>query len=62
MGKAIYFSDEELVELEQALIGHSDGALDESMPTIESSALKVGLALDRPWAIKEQATAVVKKA
>jgi len=54
MGKAIYFTDEELGELEQALIGHSDGAMDKFMPVIESAALKVGLGLERPWALEKQ--------
>lgn len=55
MGKAIYFTDDQLIEIEQALIGHSDGAHEESIPTIDAVYFKIGLALERPWAKKQEA-------
>lgn len=61
MGKSIYFSDNELIEIEQALIGHSDGAMQEYEPVIDAAYLKVGLALERPWALVKQAREAANK-
>lgn len=53
MGKSIYFSDDELIRLELGLTADFDGCLPADEPTIMSAMLKVGLSLERPWALAE---------
>lgn len=54
MGRQIYFSDDELIELEMALEGHESSVTDKK--NCDSAFLKVGVALERPWAVKQQST------
>jgi hypothetical protein len=53
MGKSVYFSDQELIQIESAL--EVDGSADvDAQTAINTASFKVGLALERPWALKKQ--------
>ena len=47
------FSEFELLEIEQALQAHDSDEPD-FKAAIDSASFKVGLALERPWALKKQ--------
>ncbi|HEK3716896.1 TPA: hypothetical protein SMW50_005793 [Pseudomonas aeruginosa] len=47
------FTEAELLEIEQALEGH-DSDDPRFKAAIDSAFLKVGVALERPWALKKQ--------
>lgn len=56
MGRSIYFSDDELIEIETALEGVASSITGEDdLANVDSAFFKVGLALNRPWALKKRA-------
>lgn len=52
-------TEDELIEIESALEAHSSSD-PEIRAYISAAFFKVGLALERPWALKKQATQPIK--